>query len=128
MENIQEEIGARLKEIRNKYADKRKLSAAEFGELLGESKYNIGNYERGIASVPNRTLLALLNLGFNVNWLISGRGEPILSGGAKYPAVAEERLTYKAKVDINHEIESTIKYAMKAAAGDIAKMIKEELK
>ncbi len=129
MKNLQAEIGKRMQDIRNKYYANTKLSAAAFAELLGESKHNIGNYERGIANVPNRVLVELYRLGFNPTWVLTGEGSPctkeILSDFGLNTQAKESPIK---PVITTSDLSEQIKDAVRAAAGDIAAILREDLK
>ena len=53
----------RLKKLRNKY----KLSQKEMGEIIGVNDRAIGNYERGIRSLPVEKAKKIGEY-FQVNW------------------------------------------------------------
>ncbi len=74
MKDLNREIGERLKGIRHIFNDGKKLSAEQFGHLLGESRDNIANYESGRAGLPVRLLYELYFRGVCPTWLITGLG------------------------------------------------------
>ncbi len=69
------DIGKRLRLIRHFFNEGRKLSAEQFGHLLGESRDNIMNYESGRAGVPVRVLFELFTRGINPIFIIAGEGD-----------------------------------------------------
>ncbi|MDD3124770.1 MAG: helix-turn-helix transcriptional regulator [Candidatus Kapabacteria bacterium] len=114
----QHEIGRRLRDIRVKYyRTEGSASGAEFADVLGESRYNLSNYERGTAGIPNRVLYSLAGLGFNLNWLITGNGSPIETPAQNVFPTA----------NVPHDLNSMLASAVKAAAGDIAAALKSEV-
>lgn len=129
MADLQIEIGKRIQDIRNKYYSNHKLSAAAFAEKLGESKHNIGNYERGKANVPNRVLVELYRLGFNPIWVLTGEGSPYMKEALSEFGKNTEHLNSTAKSGITTaDLSEQIKDAVRAAAGDIAAILKNDLK
>ncbi len=38
-------------------------------------KHDIANYERGRCDIPTRVLAGLDRMGFNLSWVLNGRGE-----------------------------------------------------
>ncbi len=129
MSDLQSEIGKRIQNIRTKYYSDKKVNAATFADLLGENKFNIGNYERGIASVPNRVLVEIYKLGFNVNWILTGEGSPYnhkpLSEFGK--VMVKDIKHQESRANASLDLTEQIKDAVRAAAGDIAAMIKADL-
>ncbi len=123
MQDQQISIGKRLQEVRSNYIAARKLSAIEFADILGESKYNISNYERGIASIPNRVLIELYKNGINPTWVLTGEQSIYINNASQ----AEEK---------NNDIHSNTKlhyfneedYAIIARAGNLMKLMAENIK
>lgn len=60
----------RLKEIRNNL----ELSQSRFGAFLGIPQTTYANYESGKAAIPDQIKIKLLNMGYNINWLLTGEG------------------------------------------------------
>lgn len=71
--NLNKEIGARLRLIRFLFNEGGKLSAEQFGYLIGYSTDKILNYELGRASVPIELLIELYHRGFNPIFLLTGK-------------------------------------------------------
>lgn len=125
LKNLQIEIGNRLKEIRTQYYSKHKLSVADFAEELSESKFNIANYERGIANVPNRILATLYDKGFNPTYIITGEGSIFADNEAGRSRMNVSNIISVNKTN-NIDISEQIKEAMKAVAGDLANILRNE--
>jgi len=51
-----------------------KISQTEFGDKLGVTRISIGNYESGKRSLSEDVLSRISTMGYNINWLITGRG------------------------------------------------------
>ena len=128
MKNLQIEIGNRLKEIRTNYFSKHKLSVADFAEEMAESKFNIANYERGIANIPNRLLVALYEKGFNPIYILSGEGNIFAENQAGKHRVETSNVVTISKLPANIDISEQLKEAMKAVAGDLANILRNENK
>lgn len=128
MADLQSEIGKRIQDIRNKYYSNTKLNAASFAELIGESKHNIGNYERGIANVPNRVLVELYRLGFNPIWILTGDGSPYVKEiMSEFGKITQHNNTPASTIINTADLSEQIKDAVRAAAGDIAAILKEDM-
>lgn len=128
MTNLQTEIGKRIQDIRNKYYSNTKLSAAAFAELLGESKHNIGNYERGIANVPNRVLVELYRLGFSPTWVLTGEGSPYIKEAmSEFGKNTQHKNSPVTTVINTADLSEQIKDAVRAAAGDIAAILRDDM-
>ena len=74
MENEKLEIGVRLREIRSIFNGGRRAFIKQFAAELNEPETNIANYENGKASLPNRVLVALYNMGYNPTYILTGEG------------------------------------------------------
>lgn len=121
MEQI--EIGKRLREVRLHYLENIKLSIPDFALELGESKYNIANYERGIANIPNRLLVSLYEKGFNPIYILTGEGSMFAqnnAGRARLNKVKNSETLSENEENALKEKLNTIK----VAAGDIEKILK----
>lgn len=71
MEMKANQIGDRIKAIRESMG----LSQREFADQAGLSTRAIQNYELG-SSIPGGKILGkIAELGFNVNWVLTGKGE-----------------------------------------------------
>ena len=69
-------VKTQLRTIRNTL----KLSQQEFGKLLGIPQTTYANYENGKTNIPDDIKLKLFNeFSVNLNWLISGQGNMLLS-------------------------------------------------
>ncbi|WP_055099189.1 helix-turn-helix domain-containing protein [Alloalcanivorax xenomutans] len=66
----EDEIGSRITHIRGQE------SQAQFAKKLGVHKNTVGNYERGDRTPDAAFLKALVRLGVNVHWILTGEGEP----------------------------------------------------
>ncbi|WP_439531531.1 XRE family transcriptional regulator [Marinobacter adhaerens] len=63
-------IGERLTQIRGA------KSQGAFAKELGVHKNSLGHYERGNRVPDAETLLKLVEMGFDANWLLTGKGQP----------------------------------------------------
>lgn len=71
-------MGKRIKEVRSIL----NLSQEEFGSLLGSGKSYISAVENDKSKLSVENLVKLLvNFKVNINYILGGIGEPILSGG-----------------------------------------------
>ena len=69
-------VKTQLRTIRNTL----KLSQQEFGKLLGIPQTTYANYENGKTNIPDDIKLKLFSeFSVNLNWLISGEGNMLLS-------------------------------------------------
>ncbi|EMT5435811.1 helix-turn-helix transcriptional regulator [Stenotrophomonas maltophilia] len=68
-------IGARLASIRGR------SHQGEMAALLQVSKTTYGRWERGIREIGSDGLAALVKLGWNANWLLTGDGPERLDSG-----------------------------------------------
>ena len=95
MNNLNKEIGMRLKTIRTIFNEGKKLSASQFGYLVEESEDNIRNYEQGRAGVPVRLLYNLYQRGINPVFIIAGEGNrfAINEAGRLFKEKIESRST-----------------------------------
>lgn len=71
-----EAIVSRIKQLR----EKNRLSQKEFGEIIGFSQGNIGNWERGRSRPSIKAIIAIVKK-FNVSsdWLLLGEDTPTLN-------------------------------------------------
>lgn len=74
MENLNKEIGERIRFIRSIFNEGGKLSATQFAHLLGETMHKILNYELGRAQVPPSFLVTLYKRGINPIYILTGEG------------------------------------------------------
>jgi transcriptional regulator with XRE-family HTH domain len=47
----------------------------DFAKLLGTTQQCISDYEKAKNQIPDKIKEKLYNLGYNINWLISGKGQ-----------------------------------------------------
>ncbi|MGA2296025.1 MAG: hypothetical protein ABSG15_00570 [FCB group bacterium] len=139
MEDMQKEVGQRLREVRDIFYEGNKLSARLFANTLGETKDNIVNYENGKANIPNRLLIALYYKGFNPIYILTGEGSIFADNerGRELFKIIEKKNKLKGNVtsvlkpefsQVNID-ELYEKFAeISAAAGDIMKAIKKKRK
>lgn len=71
MKEQNKEIGSRLRQIRNHLGETQTV----FAERFGLSRHDIANYELGRCDIPTRVLAELDSMGFNMSWVLNGRGE-----------------------------------------------------
>ena len=74
MDEYNKKAGQRLKKIRKIFNEGSKLSAKQFGFLLGMNRDKIANYESGRSSIPVSLIYSLYIRGINPIFLISGEG------------------------------------------------------
>ncbi len=74
MQNLNKEIGERLRFIRSIFNEGGKLSATQFARLLGETMHKILNYELGRAQLPPSLLVTLYRRGINPIFILTGEG------------------------------------------------------
>ena len=80
MENIDIQIGERLKLVRLKLGfDKQE----PFAEKLGLKNVTYGRYENGDRGLPDEIKLKLFEMGIDVSWLVTGQGYPIIDNQSK---------------------------------------------
>ncbi len=72
---LNKEIGERLRIVRSIFNEGGKLSADQFGFLLGETPDKILNYELGRTSVPLTLIITLYYRGISPIFLLTGEGE-----------------------------------------------------
>ena len=65
-----ENIGKRLKMIRTEL----ELSQSKLSTKIGIAQHNFSRYERGQVDLPIHAMAGLYILGYNLNWLICGKG------------------------------------------------------
>ena len=135
MENLNKEIGQRLREIRNIANEGGNLSARQFAHLLGETTDKILNYENGRAAVTPQLLISLYRRGFSPVWLLTGDGEIMASGktdtektAASLPEITGNVEVIGFDANFGNTIKEMIKKAgqYSAAAGDILKAIQDK--
>lgn len=86
-------IGRRLAELRGRE------SQAAFAARLGLHKNTLGNYERGEREIGAGALIALIRMGCDVHWLLTGEGRPhpgyvpARLGEGEAPAYPKEQVT-----------------------------------
>ena len=73
--NLFEQYTERLKLIRSYF----NLSQLAFANALGLSQQTYANYETGKALIPDKVKLKFYSLGINLNWLITGEGDIVMS-------------------------------------------------
>ena len=91
-----------------KIRETKKISQGEFAKLLGASLRSYQYYESGSRPVPLDLLRGLAEMGTNIHWLLTGKGEMFLQEGDKFE---QQRLSaeYWQK---NHEVlETAVKLA-----------------
>lgn len=67
-------IGERLKKIREEKA----YNQGEFAKFLGINQQSLSNYETNKRDIPEKVKILLQQNGVNLNWLLTGCGEPFL--------------------------------------------------
>lgn len=136
MKKLQSEIGKRIQEIRNIYNGGFRATLEQFSTELGETKYNISNYENGKANIPPRVLVSIFEKGFNPVYVLTGIGDIYADNekGRSLKIVSESSKSNAKIIGIPHnESMSLVELNRKAseyiaAAGDIMKLIEEKRK
>lgn len=131
MKNFNKEIGARLKEVRKIYNGGFKATIEQFATILGETKYNLSNYENGKANLPIRVLKVLYEIGINPLYIINGKGSKfadneagrILREKIERSKENEKDLSNLSSEELMHQAE-----ILNVAAGNIMKIISERNK
>jgi len=72
-------IGTRLKKIRSDLG----FSQSKLATEMGTGQHNLSRYETGQVELPIQAMTSLYNMGYNLNWLICGKG-PIKHEENKY--------------------------------------------
>lgn len=135
MNNLNKEIGARLRLIRSIFNEGGKLSAEQFAYLFNQNTDKILNYELGRASIPLELLISLYERGYNPIFILTGK-ETIFannSEGKKRKKELEMRginvqnLALQNVVSIEKLEENNSKYpVIGVAAGNIRTKRKKE--
>ena len=71
MTTSNQEVGARLRQIRDHLNE----SQTVFAKRFDLSRDDVANYERGLCDTPVKVLTELDRLGFNLSWVVNGEGE-----------------------------------------------------
>lgn len=124
-----EELSFRIKSIRKD----NHMTQKEFAEAIMVSQSYLSRIERG-AEIPNKKLLMLIALKFNVNtdWLINGTSEPALSKGSNdlYDRAYASEITDSAVSTLNELSEkiseindAVISGSINAIMGELTKVL-----
>jgi len=73
MRKIDVEIGKRLRKLREQLG----WSQAVLAKKIGFSSKAISHWEKGERDIPTKALIELKKLGVNIDWLLTGEGEPL---------------------------------------------------
>ncbi len=135
MNNLNKEIGSRLRLIRSIFNEGGKLSAEQFAYLLNQNTDKILNYELGRAAIPLELLISLYERGYNPVYILTGK-EGIFcnnSEGKKRKKEMEQRginiqkIFSQNVVSLNNLEDSTAKLpVISVAAGKIKSKPKKE--
>lgn len=131
MNNFNKEIGIRLKEVRKIYNGGYKATIEQFAAILGETKYNLTNYENGKANLPVRVLKVLYDIGINPLYIINGVGSKFADNEAGRNLKEKIEGKKDSETDITKlSSEELINQAeiLTVAAGNIMKIISEQKK
>ncbi len=79
MRRVDVSIGQRLKQVREQLG----LSQAQLAKKIGFSQKAISHWERGERDIPTQALIALKRIGINIDWLLTGEGEPLTNDPKK---------------------------------------------
>jgi hypothetical protein len=106
MNDLNIEIGQRLRQVREIFHEGAKLSADQFAFLLDETGDRIRNYELGRATISVRLLHKLYSKGINPTYIITGEGDVFVNneiGKSRRDAIKENYEKGKLETD-NHII------------------------
>ncbi|MCX7880412.1 MAG: helix-turn-helix domain-containing protein [Ignavibacteria bacterium] len=106
MENLNREIGERLRFIRSIFNEGSKLSANQFAHILNETLHKILNYETGRAQVPPSLLISLYRKGINPIFILTGEGSIF----APNTAGTELSKRFSEKINLKQTKEETSKF------------------
>ena len=130
MENLNREIGKRLRQIRSVTNEGSKLSARQFAHLMNETADKILNYEVGRAAVSVQLLINLYYRGFNPVYILTGEGSMFADNekGREFRSKlnkGEIRSDDRKNETESDSVDELIKKAQEynVAAGDILKTI-----
>lgn len=124
MENINRNIGKRLRIVRHIFNEGTKLSAEQFAHLLDITRDKLINYEIGRAAVPVALLYNLYKRGINPIYIISGDGS-IFANNAEGNRLQQQSMRRQATVgkfkSLDNNSEADDEVAMiKVAAGRLS--------
>ena len=86
-------IGERIKYIRGA------LTQPEFGEKLGVGRNNVYTWESNKNTPLSETLLRIYKeYGVNINWLLSGEGEPYINKSKRSIVVGSKHLKMETRL------------------------------
>lgn len=93
MSNYNEEVGIRLRSVREIMNEGKKLTADQFAHLLEETGDRVRNYELGRTPIPIRLLKGLYDRGINPVYLLAGEGNVFAdnAAGQKFQEIVEKR-------------------------------------
>lgn len=135
MQNLKNDMGKRLREIRHVFFEGRKVSTRQFAEFISETKDNIANYENGRAFIPNRLLVSLYLRGYNPIFLLTGESSMYADNeaGAALRAAAASQIGGSVEI-LSPESDKRISIAAEphedfsVAAGDVSKAMNKNKK
>lgn len=135
MNNLNKEIGSRLRLIRSIFNEGGKLSAEQFAYLLNQNTDKILNYELGRAAIPLELLISLYERGYNPVFLLTGKESVFCnnSEGKKRKKELKQRgidihkIFSQSVATLNNLEDSSAKFPMiSVAAGKIKSKPKKE--
>jgi len=92
-------VGERLKQIRLDAG----YSQKQFAHKIEVAQHNLSRYENGVVEVPIAVLFLLFCFGYNLNWLLVGKGamklEEIESGMERIEQLKNEVKHLTTKID-----------------------------
>lgn len=86
---LKQEIGERLRKVREHYTENQK----EFAKRLGSTQGLVSKYERGDLSLPDEIKFVLLQIGVSGDWLITGKGSMFIIPSTLGKRLEETRRT-----------------------------------
>ena len=93
------DVGERLKQIRLDVGYTQK----KFAQEIGVAQHNLSRYENGVVAVSSIILYPIFQLGYNLNWLLVGKGpmklEEIESGKEIIEQLRTDVKELNAKID-----------------------------
>lgn len=97
---IREEMGKRLRYFRMEYMDA--ISQREMGGLFNVHQTVYNSYEQGTRAISDdMKLMLFFNYRCDLNWLITGQGDPLVESGKKKSNTTRLFAPHKIKKEIS---------------------------
>ena len=121
VEELKREVGRRLVELRGE------TSQRDYAERLGIATNTLGRYERGERLPDGDLLLAFMEQGFSVEWLMSGRGAKQSRGSDKARSDGHPFVTTLGVGQAASEFVLVPRYNVVAEGGEGLEVFEEEV-